>query len=162
MPEKNHGVYAKMKELGIELPTLIPKDTPTVTKIKPLTGDILLVSGTGNFYPFADDGKSIKGKAGEVPDEVAIDAARDSARYILAALDFYLGDLNRITEIVKLLVLVACKPDFYKQSMVANGCSETFIKIFGEEKGKATRSAMGVACLPNNFIVETEAMVRFK
>jgi enamine deaminase RidA (YjgF/YER057c/UK114 family) len=65
------------------------------------------------------------------------------------------GDLNRVRHIVKLMVLVNSDPSFTEQSIVANGASELFIKVFGEQ-GTHARSAFGVAQLPAGACVEIE------
>ena len=53
--------------------------------------------------------------------------------------------------------MVNSAPDFTGQSAVINGFSEQIIDVFGEECGKATRSAVGMAQLPFGMPVEVEA-----
>jgi hypothetical protein len=50
----------------------------------------------------------------------------------LATLQAALGDLDQITRIVKLLVLVNSAPYYTEPHVVANGASELFLEIFGE------------------------------
>jgi enamine deaminase RidA (YjgF/YER057c/UK114 family) len=53
--------------------------------------------------------------------------------------------------------MVNCTPGFDKPHLVINGFSELIIEVFGEEVGRHSRSAVGVAGLPINFAVEVEA-----
>lgn len=75
---------------------------------------------------------------------------------ILGTLHAALGDLNRIHRIVKVLGFVASDDTFNEQPNVMNGASQLLIDLFGEERGKGVRSAIGVNVLPNNQPVEIE------
>ena len=66
-----------------------------------------------------------------------------------------MGDLNRVTRIVKLMSLVNSTPDFVEQHLVTNGASELLSEVFGE-RGKHARSAFGVAQIPLGACVEIE------
>jgi enamine deaminase RidA (YjgF/YER057c/UK114 family) len=65
------------------------------------------------------------------------------------------GDLNKITRIVKLVVLVNSAPHFTESHVVANGASELLLEMFGE-RGAHARSAVGVAQIPFGCCVEIE------
>jgi enamine deaminase RidA (YjgF/YER057c/UK114 family) len=65
------------------------------------------------------------------------------------------GDLNKISRIVKLLVLVNSTPQFTEQHLVANGASELLVQVFGD-RGPHARSAFGVAQIPFGSCVEIE------
>ena len=75
----------------------------------------------------------------------------------LAALQAYLGDLNRIKRCVKILAFVAGADDFNGQAGVVNGASQVFIDAFGED-GRAARSAIGTNNLPLGLTVEVESI----
>ena len=77
-------------------------------------------------------------------------------------LENYIGDLNKIRNVVKILVFVAGTDEFYKHPQVANGGSQLLVDIFGEEAGAPTRSAIGVNALPGNVPVEIEAIFEVK
>jgi hypothetical protein len=77
---------------------------------------------------------------------------------VLAVLEKYIGDLNKVKNCVKILTYVAGTEDFYDQPQVANGGSQLLIDIFGEEIGAPSRSAIGMIALPGNNPVETEAL----
>jgi enamine deaminase RidA (YjgF/YER057c/UK114 family) len=64
-------------------------------------------------------------------------------------------DLNKVTRIVKLMVLVNSASTFTEQHLVANGASQLFEEVFGA-KGTHARSAFGVAQIPFGSCVEIE------
>jgi enamine deaminase RidA (YjgF/YER057c/UK114 family) len=61
-----------------------------------------------------------------------------------------------VKRVVKLLGLVNSTPNFGQHPKVINGCSDPFVKVFGEN-GRHARSAIG-AKLPNNITVEIDAI----
>ena len=65
----------------------------------------------------------------------------------LAVLEKKIGDLNRVADVVKILVFVASADDFYSQPQVANGASNLLVSLFGEDAGAPTRSAVGMNVL---------------
>jgi enamine deaminase RidA (YjgF/YER057c/UK114 family) len=73
-----------------------------------------------------------------------------------------IGDLNKVKSAVKVLGFVAGDSDFYDQPKVINGGSQLLIDVFGEEAGKAARSAIGTNALPGNIPVEIEALFELK
>ncbi|MDB5850155.1 MAG: hypothetical protein JWP29_3907, partial [Rhodoferax sp.] len=82
-------------------------------------------------------------------------AARAIAVDLLGTLHAAVGDLNKITRIVKLMSLVNSTPDFTEQHLVTNGASELLATVFGA-KGAHARSAFGVAQIPMGSCVEIE------
>ena len=101
--------------------------------------------------------------AGKLGREISLEQGQEAARYcalnILANLKARYGSLDKIKRLVKLLVFVACTDDFYQQPLVANGASQFFVDIFGEEIGCAARAAIGTNVLPRNAPVEIEVLV---
>jgi enamine deaminase RidA (YjgF/YER057c/UK114 family) len=77
---------------------------------------------------------------------------------LLSSLKAEIGDLNRVRRVVKLLSMVNATDDFTQHPQVANGCSDIFVQLWGEN-GKHGRSAVGMASLPGNAAVEVEAIV---
>ena len=63
-----------------------------------------------------------------------------------------------MVRLVKVLGMVNCTPDFGQQPQVVNGFSELLVEVFGEDRGKGGRSAVGMASLPANQPVEVEAI----
>ena len=144
----------KLKELHLELP---PAPTP-IAVYKPLVidGHIAYVSGHG---PVQADGSLMKGRLGEDMDQQAgYDAARQVGLTMLATLKKQLGSLDRVKRVIKLLGLVNSTADFDQQPAVINGCSELFVKVFGDEAGISARSAIGTNTLPGKIPVEIEGI----
>jgi enamine deaminase RidA (YjgF/YER057c/UK114 family) len=89
--------------------------------------------------------------------EEGYEAAKYVGLNLCATLKHNLGDLDRVKRVVKLLALVNCVDGFTQQPAVVNGCSDLFVKVFGE-KGQHTRSALGTNSLPLGVPVEIEAI----
>jgi enamine deaminase RidA (YjgF/YER057c/UK114 family) len=78
----------------------------------------------------------------------------------LATVRSVLGTLDDVERVVKLLVMVNSDPDFGDQPLVANGASDLLVDIFGEERGKHGRSAVGMSALPMGISVEIEGILQ--
>ena len=87
--------------------------------------------------------------------EEAQAAARQVVICILGALKAEIGDLSRVTRVVRVFGMVNSAPDFTGQSQVMNAASELLNEVFGE-RGRHVRSAVGMAALPANLTVEIE------
>ena len=77
---------------------------------------------------------------------------------LLSSLQAEVGDLSSVKRVVKLLAMVNATEDFTNHPRVANGCSDVFVKLWGDS-GKHCRSAVGMAGLPGGAAVEVEAIV---
>jgi len=145
---------AKIEELEIELPspaTPVANYLPTVR-----TGNLIFLSGHG---PQQTDGTYITGKVGkDLSLEEGYQAARLVGVCLLGSLKAEIGDLDKVTRIVKLLGMVNSGPDFGDHPKVVNGASDLFVEVFGE-KGKHARSAVGMGSLPFDIPVEIEMIV---
>ena len=142
----------RIKELGIELPDSPAPMANYVPVVR--TGNLIYLSGVGPA-PKAD-GSEYKGKlGGTLGVEEGYDAARLTAVNLVARLKGYLGELDRVNQIVKLLSMVHSVPDFTEPPAVTNGCSDLLVEIFGD-KGRHARSAVGVATLPGGMPIEIE------
>jgi len=121
-------------------------------------GDIVYVAGQ---LPMSVDGKLSTGIVGR---DVTLEQAQDAAK--LAALNFcstlknYLGDLDRVKKVVKVVGFVASDTSFTEHHLVINGFSNTMGEVFGPEVGPHARSAVGHNILPLNSCVEVEAIVQ--
>ena len=108
------------------------------------------------------DGKVWAGKLGDtLTTEEGRIAARHAVIDLIATLHAHIGDLNRVTRVVKVVSLVNSTPDFVEQHLVTNGASELIADVFGEI-GKHARSAFGVAQIPLGACVEIEMNVEVK
>lgn len=137
--------------------TLPPAPLPAgVYKPCLVDGKYLYVSGHG---PVKDDKSLITGRVGKDMDmEEGKLAARQVGLAILSTIKAYLGSLDQVKRVIKVLGMVNCTPEFEKHPYVINGCSELFAEIWGEEQGIGVRSAVGMGSLPNNISVEIEAL----
>lgn len=149
----------RIAQLGITLPKISLKGKGIVAIQR--HGNLLYTSGHGPERE--DDGTPIwTGKLGkDLTVEEGYLAARECGIILLAQLKHYLGDLERVDQIVKALGLVASAEDFYQQPQVMHGFSDLMVEVLGE-RGKHARSAMGTNVLPKNIPVEIEMIVRIK
>ena len=81
---------------------------------------------------------------------------------MIASMVVALGDLDRVTRIVKLQGFVNSTADFTEQATVLNGCSDLMGDVFGREVGRHARSAIATHVLPLNVAVEIEAIIEVK
>jgi len=140
--------------MGIIIPG-VPK--PAASYVPAIqTGNLVYTSGQG----CKKDGILVyKGKLGkDLTVEEGYEAAKISIINCLAIIKEYLGSLDRVKRVVKLLGFVASVPEFNQQPYVINGASDLLIKIFGE-KGRHARSAIGTNILPFCTPVEIEMIV---
>jgi len=141
-------VEQRLQELGIALPEPV---TPVATYVRWVqTGNLLFISGTG------PGDSAPRGKVdADVSVEEAYAVAREVGLQIIATAKAALGDLDRVTRVVKVLGMVNSSPDFDRQPQVINGCSDLMVEVFGEA-GRHTRSAVGMGALPGRIAVEIE------
>ena len=115
------------------------------------TGNLVVTSGQ---LPFVGKEIAFKGRLGEeLHEQQGADAARICALNALAQIKACIGDLDRITRIVRLEGNVHSAPGFRGQPTVLNGASEFFVDVFGE-KGKHTRTALGISEMPLDAAVQ--------
>lgn len=153
-PEPGYDPEARLKELGITLPSPPQPVANYVNGVR--TGNLIFLAGKGPRYA---DGREITGKLGQdVTLEQGYEGARLTAINQLAVLKSMLGDLNKVKRIVKVLGMVNSDPDFVDQPKVINGFSDLMAEVFGH-KGKHARAAVGMASLPRGQAVEIELVV---
>jgi enamine deaminase RidA (YjgF/YER057c/UK114 family) len=120
--------------------------------------ELLFVSGHG---PYRDGEYVYRGKLGS---DLDVATGQAAARLVmlnfLASVRAELGTLDRVERIVKLLVMVNSAPEFGEQPQVANGASDLLVELFGEERGKHGRSAVGMGALPMGISVEIEGVLQ--
>lgn len=98
----------------------------------------------------------------EVDMKLAQECAWQCAINVLDSVKKELGSLDRIEYVVRLGVYVASADGFTDQHLVAHGASQVILNVFGDERGKHTRTAIGVKSLPLNSPVEVDAIFRIK
>jgi enamine deaminase RidA (YjgF/YER057c/UK114 family) len=144
------SVYDRLAELGITLPPVAVPSAAYVPFVR--SGNLVFVSG----HIAKRNGQPWVGQLGRDTDTATGKlAARAIAIDLLGTLHAAVGDLNRVTRIVKVMSLVNSTPDFTEQHLVTNGCSELLGAVFGD-KGAHARSAFGVAQIPMGACVEIE------
>ena len=149
------GAEARLKELGIDLPQAPKPIGNYVPGVQ--SGNLLFMSGIG---PRRADGGSITGKLGAgMSVEEGYAAARAVGLNMLANIRLVVGSLDRVGRVVKVLGMVNAAPDFNDMPKVINGFSDLFVEIFGPEKGRGARSAVGMVALPNQIAVEVEMVL---
>lgn len=154
-------IQNKLNELGLVLPQ--PLQTPAGVKLPfapvKIVGSRALISGHGPLNP---DG-SMAGPFGKVGIEVTLEQANHSARLtalsILSSLQRALGDLDRVSSWLRVFGMVNSAPGFSQQPQVINGFSDLIIELYGVERGRHARSAVGMSGLPFDLPVEIEAEV---
>lgn len=144
--------YKRLEELGFALPE--PPAPVGLFMTASRVGDLVYLSGQGSC---CGDSRVIGKVGSERTVEEAYVGARNCMLNLLAVLDNYLGDLNRVKRPVKLLGFVNSAPDFDQQPAVINGASQLLIDIWGEN-GRHARSAIGAAALPGGISCEVEAI----
>ncbi len=141
----------KLKSLGITLPTP-PKPAGSYIPVV-ISGNLAFVSGQ---IPMQDGKVAYRGR---VPTERTLEDAQSAAKIcainILAQLKANLGNLDKISKIVRVSGFVNSTSDFTEHPKIINAASDLFFEIFGE-KGKHTRIAVGVSSLPLNSTVEID------
>jgi enamine deaminase RidA (YjgF/YER057c/UK114 family) len=148
-------IEEKLKSLKITLPN---PPTPAGSYIPAIkTGNLLFISGQ---IPMENGKVLFTGKVTDENLEIAQKSAEMCAMNLLAQMKRELGNLDKVTKIVRLSGFVNSDTEFYQHPKVINAASDLFFEIFGD-KGKHSRIAVGVACLPLNSMTEIDAIVEF-
>jgi len=153
------SVEERLRALNIVLPS--PHRFPNENRTGCVrTSNLLFVSG---HPPAALPGVTIRGKVDrEVSEERAVEAARAAALNIMATVRDELGTLDSIRRIVKVFGMVNSSPGFERQFAVIDGASDLFLSLWGPERGRHARSAVGMAELPRGIPVEIEAIMEIE
>ena len=146
-------IDARLKDLGITLPTPAAPAANYVPFVK--TGNLLFVSGQ---IPVGPKGIEFVGKLGADADiETGRAAARLCAINLLAQVKAATGDLEKLVRVVKLTGFVNSTLEFGDHPKVVNGASDLLVEVLGD-RGRHSRSAVGVAGLPFGVAVEVEGI----
>ena len=147
-------IEAKLSELGYELPAA----PDPVGNYLPITrsGNVMWLAGVGSRMT---DGSRISGKLGaDLTVEQGYEAARWAALNLLSRMKAELGDLDRVSRILKVVGMVNSHPSFTGQAAVVDGASDLFVALYGE-RGMHARSAPGMAALPGNIAVICDCVI---
>ncbi len=148
-------IAENLQRLGVTLP---PAPRPVGSYVPACqAGDLVFVSGV---LPFQE---GIILQPGKVGRELSIEEGKVNACIAainaLAILQQELGDLSRITRVVRLTGHVASAEGFGDQPAVLNGASDFLVEVFGE-KGRHARLALGAFELPLHAPIELELIVQ--
>jgi len=149
-------IEEKIKSIGVSLPIPPNPAGSYIPVVK--SGNLLFVSGQ---IPMEDGKVSFTGKVSDANIDMAQKSARICVINILAQLKKELGDLEKISRIVRLSGFVNSVPEFTQHPKVINAASDLLYEIFGE-CGKHTRIAVGVSSLPLNSMTEIDAIVEIR
>jgi enamine deaminase RidA (YjgF/YER057c/UK114 family) len=151
-------IEIKLQQMGIALAESNPPAGNYVRARQ--TGKLLFVSG---HLPDSDGMQRFMGKLGrELTTDQGYQAAGSATVNALGTVKQYLGDLDRVSQFVKLLGMVNSMPDFVEQPQVMNGASDLLHEVFGSEIAPHARSAVGMAVLPRGNSVEIEMIIEVK
>jgi enamine deaminase RidA (YjgF/YER057c/UK114 family) len=147
-------VDARLTELGLTLPEPFQPVANYLACSR--AGDLLFVGGHGPV----DGSRMVVGKVGtDLTLDEGVEAARLTALSLLATMRAELGSLDRVEQIVKVLGMVNVGGTFDRTPAVVDGCSDLLVAVFGD-RGRHTRTAVGVAALPFGIAVEIELVAR--
>ena len=146
-------VEQRMEELGLKPGALVHR-TNRVAALQ--HGDLVYLSGRTPVYA---DGSRVNGKVGsDLTLEQGYEGARQAGVNLLNELKEFIGDLDRVTQVIKLLCMVNTAEGFYQTSEVSDGASDLLFELYGE-RGRHARSAVGIDCPAGNACIEIEMVV---
>jgi enamine deaminase RidA (YjgF/YER057c/UK114 family) len=151
-------IEEKILALGIELPNA-PRSAGSYVQVA-ITGNLVFVSGQ---LPVESGSIPMQVKyKGKVGKDISVEEGQEAARLCtinaLAQLKSTLGSLEKIRNFVKVSGFVNCDTAFSNHPQIINGASDFILQLFGE-KGRHTRSSIGVSSLPLDSAVEIEFIV---
>lgn len=148
---------SRLAALGLTLPSPATPAANYVSYV--IANDMLYLAGHGQ------PGDTTAPKRGKLGRDLTTDQGYQAARMVglnlLGTMKAALGDLDRVRQIVKVLGMVNCTPDFGEMPLVINGASDLLVEVFGE-RGRHARSAVGMQGLPFGIPVEIEMVVHIE
>jgi len=151
------AVEDRLAELGLQVPDVSMPVAAYLPAVR--DGNHIFTSGQ---LPMVSGALAATGKVGTGPGLVSAEDAEKLAQICalnaIAAVKALIGDLDKVTRVIKVVGFVASDPAFTGQPGVINGASELLGTAFGDA-GVHARSAVGVAVLPLDAPVEVEIIV---
>lgn len=151
-------VEARVRNLGLDLQDFTRQPYTGLkygsVKTHHFVGRVLYLSG---HLPELADGTVVHpGVLGrDLSVEQGYAAARQAGLNAIAGIRFALGDLNRVAAIIRSLNFVVSTPDFHDIHLVANGATDLFREVFGDQAGVGGRATVGVTSLVRQHCFET-------
>lgn len=151
-------IEKRLEKLGITLPKKDRRGKGVVAA-REIDGMLYLTAQ----LPVDEAGKPLfVGRVGtDLTLEQGYQAARQCGLNALAVVADYVGDLDRVACVVKVLGLVNSGADFSGQPAVINGFSDLMLEVFGK-RGMHARSAMGAYALPQNVPVSVDCIFKLR
>lgn len=150
-------VAERLQQFGIRLPEAAQPAFNYVPVV--LHRGVAYVAGQ---MPKVDGEVRVFGKVGA---DIGLAGAQGEARVCilqgLACLQEALGSLDRVERVLRINGYVASAPGFNDQPRVLDAASELLVQVF-DEAGRHARSAIGVAELPRNAVVEIDLTVAYR
>tara|TARA_Y100001936_G_scaffold242362_1_gene279515 strand:- start:3755 stop:4240 length:486 start_codon:yes stop_codon:yes gene_type:complete len=142
----------KLNTMGLSLPEHVAPAGSYLVGYQ--TGNLVFTSAVG---PRTND-SNITGVMGlDCSIDDGYEAAQRTCLRILSNVKSIIGDLDKITHVVKIFGMVQATIDFNEYARVVNGCSDLLVELYGEN-GKHARSSMGVARNPFDGVVSIDAI----
>jgi enamine deaminase RidA (YjgF/YER057c/UK114 family) len=148
-------IEENLRALGLTLPQLAKPVASYVPAVR--TGNLVYCSGQ---LPFRDGKLQWTGQVGDggLAEESAIQAAQLAGLNCLSAVQSMVGDLEKVSRVIRVNGFVSSAPLFTNQPRVINGASDLLMQLFGE-RGQHSRVAVGVSRLPLDAPVEIDMIV---
>ena len=150
-------VAERLQQFGIRLPEAAQPAFNYVPVV--LHRGVAYVAGQ---MPKVDGEVRVFGKVGA---DIGLAEAQGEARVCilqgLSCLQEALGSLDRVERVLRINGYVASAPGFNDQPRVLDAASELLVQVF-DEAGRHARSAIGVAELPRNAVVEIDLTVAYR
>ena len=150
-------VEDRLAELGLTLPEPLTAPPGTIFNFRlvKLYGGLAYAAGHG---PFDGATPLVQGRLGDdLTVEDGYRAARLTGLSMLSSLERELGDLDRISEWIRVVGYVHAAPGFGQNAAVVNGFSDLIVELWGDA-GRHARSAPGQGPSPYNVPVIVDAI----
>ncbi|WP_299154176.1 RidA family protein [uncultured Tateyamaria sp.] len=155
----SENVFGKIKKIGLPIP---PSPEPNGLYDMVTVSDGIAMT-SGQLSRLDNSGALI---AGRIKEDDTLDRAAEAAQLCfvrgLVALHDALGDLEKIDRILFIRGYFNAAEGFDRHSEVLNHVSQLAIDIFGEVRGRHSRSALGAGSLPSKGLAEIELTVRLQ
>lgn len=147
------AVRARLDAAGIALPDPPPANGDYLPAVR--HGDIVYVAGQVSRW----EGGVIEGPVDDnTPESLVVKAGKACVGRALSALEHEVGDLDLVERVLFVRGFVNAAPSYRQHSKVLDTVSSALRAAFDESGGHA-RSAVGVASLPANGLLEIELVV---
>jgi enamine deaminase RidA (YjgF/YER057c/UK114 family) len=147
----------RLAELGIVLPEIPPLPAGPQPMNVPILvhGGLGFVSGIGPI-----------GTTGVVGGDMTIEegqaAARDTALLVFRRIVDAFGRLEAVDRWIRVTGFIRSAPGFGQQPKVLNGFTEQVVDVYGPDRGRCARSALGTSELPMNIPIEVEVILALR